>query len=136
MTALTQPGGFADAPLVRGQLMLTAALDVEVISDSIDTRGIRTMSVEIDYVRSAGTALAMSVEQSLDGTTWRPVQSKDASTPPDVTLADQAYNRSQAANDIWAVVLENLAAPFHRLRFNGTATIAADTITVDIYGCA
>lgn len=121
----------------RGRIVDAGALDVEVISETMDIRRLRQMSLFVSLVRGGGlTALVMSIDCSFDGINWMPVQNQDQ-TPPDKALVAATWTKTIATTGSWIFdVRENgsLGAPFMRLRFTGTSSTADDVITVDAYG--
>lgn len=122
----------------QGRVVAAAPLNVEVISDVMDIRGLHQMTLFIDLVRGGTlTALVTEIDCSIDGLgSWKPVQNQ-AQTPPDKALVDQTWTKTTSVSAVWAFdVAEDgrLSGPFMRLRFNGTAATAADVLTVDVYG--
>lgn len=121
------------------------ALDIfagqPVLSDEMDVQTLETISLRMLYTRggaSAITALNIAIEASYDaGATFVPaVANKDASTPPDVTVAPGAIIRAVAATDDIAIGDIDVK-DFALIRFSITATgapAAGDLIDLDAFG--
>ncbi len=121
----------------RGRVVTAGTLDAEVISDTMDIRKLKQMSLFVSLVRGGGlTALVMSMDCSFDGAVWLPIQNQDQ-TPPDKALVDATWTKTISITGSWMFDVSEgglLGAPFLRLRFTGTASTVADVIDVDAYG--
>ena len=122
----------------EGRIIDAAPLNVEVISDPMDIRGLHQMTLFANLVRGGAlTALIMSIDCSLDGLTgWKPVQDQEE-TPPDKSLVIRTWTKTTTTSVEWAFdVAEDgrLSGPFMRLRFNDALATVDDVLTVDAYG--
>lgn len=121
-----------------GRVVTGGTLDAEVISDTMDIRKLHQLTFMIGLVRGGGaTGVVMSLDCSIDGFDWKPVQNQ-AQTPPDKSLVDATWTKTTSVTADWAFdVAENgrLGGPFLRARFNGVGSpTIADVLTVDAYG--
>ncbi len=112
--------------------ILTSGGDLSgtVTSSTFNCSGANHLVLLCDYTNDSATAIAMTMEYKIPGTSvWCPVPEEDVSSPPTITGADASWSRTVAANDEW---VWNIPVAYNdcRLKFTSTSGTSSDTVTV------
>lgn len=121
----------------EGQVIAAGDLQTTITSETMNTRGLRKLEVEVNLTRAGGgvTAVQMFPESSQDGTNFAIRQDKEETATPVKVLDTEQLDKSSIAGNIrWSVELDVNVAKNMRLRFTATTPAAGDVIDVNVYG--
>ncbi len=128
------------ASLNRGKngvvALAAVTLAAERTSEAFTVQGYNTVTLHVDYTRSAGTDVFINIDQSDDnGTTWRQtvIGTKTAGV---VEVAELALTETGTASFAYTFPPVAIDCTDIRIRADATAGAAGDILTVKMSYCA
>jgi hypothetical protein len=133
MPAPTNPTGGDKRQKDVGIIINNQAINSTVTSTAVDTTFYTLMTVMIIYTRSAGTAVTMTVEASLDGgSNYGTIQELDTTAPPTLTSGVATWSQAVAGSETW---IWNIPVNYGltRIKLIAAAGTGSDLATVYCY---